>query len=208
MMEAWQEFWRLFEKGGFVMPFLLIGSLLTVAVAVERFRVFRRATAGTAAMRERLEMSLQTGDWVAALEAMRQYDNFAAQIAAAGLSEAERGSRAVELAMEGAANRGASRLRQRLDLMNLMVTLAPLLGLLGTVIGMIRAFSVLNLRSEQPFVITGGVGEALVATAAGLCVAVLSLIFLAYFRNRLDSILNDAEEIAALILQALPERTP
>lgn len=207
-MEAWQEFWRLFEKGGFVMPFLLIGSLLTVAVAVERFRVFRRATAGTAAMRERLAMSLRTGDWGAALEAIRQYDNFAAQIAAAGLSEAGRGSRAAELAMEGAANRGAARLRQRLDLMNLMVTLAPLLGLLGTVIGMIRAFSVLNLRSGQPFAITGGVGEALVATAAGLCVAVLSLIFLAYFRNRLDSILNDAEETAALILQALPERTP
>ena len=208
MMEAWQEFWRVFEKGGFVMPFLLIGSLLTVAVAVERFRAFRRATDGTAAMRERLEMSLRTGDWVAALEATRQYDNFSAQIAAAGLSEAERGSRAAELAMEGVANRGTARLRQRLDLMNLMVTLAPLLGLLGTVIGMIRAFSVLNLRSGQPFAITGGVGEALVATAAGLCVAVLSLIFLAYFRNRLDSILNDAEETAALILQALPERTP
>ena len=208
MMEAWQEFWRLFEKGGFVMPFLLIGSLLTVAVAVERFRAFRRATDGTAAMRERLEMSLRTGDWVAALEATRQYDNFSAQIAAAGLSEAERGSRAAELAMEGVANRGTARLRQRLDLMNLMVTLAPLLGLLGTVIGMIRAFSVLNLRSGQPFAITGGVGEALVATAAGMCVAVLSLIFLAYFRNRLDSILNDAEETAALILQALPERTP
>ena len=207
-MEVWQEFWRLFEKGGFVMPFLLIGSLLTVAVAVERFRAFRRATDGTAAMRERLEMSLRTGDWVAALEATRQYDNFSAQIAAVGLSEAEHGSRAAELAMEGVANRGAARLRQRLDLMNLMVTLAPLLGLLGTVIGMIRAFSVLNLRSGQPFAITGGVGEALVATAAGLCVAVLSLIFLAYFRNRLDSILNDAEETAALILQALPERTP
>ena len=88
-MEVWQEFWRLFEKGGFVMPFLLMGSLLTVAVAVERFRVFRRATAGTGAMRERLEMSLRTGDWVAALEATRQYDNFSAQIAAAGLSEAE-----------------------------------------------------------------------------------------------------------------------
>ena len=207
-MEAWQEFWRLFEKGGFVMPFLLTGSVLTAAVAVERFRVFHRATAGTAAMRERLELSLLAGDWAAALAAVQQYDNFAAQIAAAGLSQAERGSRAAELAMEGAANRGASRLRQRLDLMNLMVTLAPLLGLLGTVIGMIRSFSVLNLRSGQPFAITGGVGEALVATAAGLCVAVLSLIFLAYFRNRLDSILNDAEETAALILQTLTERAP
>ena len=207
MMEAWQEFWRLFDKGGFVMPLLLAGSLLTVAVAVERFRVFRRATAGADVMREKLAALLTAGDWAAALAAARQYENFAAQIAAAGLSQPERGSRAAELAMEGAANRGAARLRQRLDLMNLMVTLAPLLGLLGTVIGMIRSFSVLNLRSGQPFAITGGVGEALVATAAGLCVAVLSLIFLAYFRNRLDSILTDAEETAAMILQALTEKT-
>ena len=208
MMEAWQEFWRLFDKGGFVMPLLLAGSLLTVAVAVERFRVFRRATAGTDVMREELAALLTAGDWAAALAAARQYENFAAQIAAAGLSQPERGSRAAELAMEGAASRGAARLRQRLDLMNLMVTLAPLLGLLGTVIGMIRSFSVLNLRSGQPFAITGGVGEALVATAAGLCVAVLSLVLLAYFRNRLDGILNDAEETAALILQALAERQP
>ena len=208
MMEAWQEFWRLFYKGGFVMPLLLAGSLLTVAVAVERFRVFRRATAGADVMREKLAALLTAGDWAAALAAARQYENFAAQIAAAGLSQPERGSRAAELAMEGAASRGAARLRQRLDLMNLMVTLAPLLGLLGTVIGMIRSFSVLNLRSGQPFAITGGVGEALVATAAGLCVAVLSLVLLAYFRNRLDGILNDAEETAALILQALAERQP
>jgi biopolymer transport protein ExbB len=208
MLEAWQEFWRLFDKGGFVMPLLLAGSLLSVAVAVERFRAFQRATAGVAAMRERLSAALLNGDWTAALAVVRQYDNFAAQIATAGLSQTERGSRAAELAMEGAANRGAARLRQRLDLMNLMVTLAPLLGLLGTVIGMIRSFSVLNLRSGQPFAITGGVGEALVATAAGLCVAVLSLVLLAYFRNRLDGILNDAEETAALILQALAERQP
>ena len=208
MMEAWQEFWRLFDKGGFVMPLLLAGSLLTVAVAVERFRVFRRATAGADVMREKLAALLTAGDWAAALAAARQYENFAAQIAAAGLSQPERGSRAAELAMEGAASRGAARLRQRLDLMNLIVTLAPLLGLLGTVIGMIRSFSVLNLRSGQPFAITGGVGEALVATAAGLCVAVLSLVLLAYFRNRLDGILNDAEETAALILQALAERQP
>ena len=207
MMEAWQEFWRLFDKGGFVMPLLLAGSLLTVAVAVERFRVFRRATAGADVMREKLAALLTAGDWAAALAAARQYENFAAQIAAAGLSQPERGSRAAELAMEGAASRGAARLRQRLDLMNLMVTLAPLLGLLGTVIGMIRSFSVLNLRSGQPFAITGGVGEALVATAAGLCVAVLSLVLLAYFRNRLDSILNDAEETAAMILQTLAEKT-
>ncbi len=205
-MDTWGELWRLFEKGGFVMPLLLAGSIVAVAVAIDRYRVFQRATVGVEPMREQLETSLAAGEWAMALSEIRQYENLPASVAIAGLSQAERGTRAVEDAMESVANRGAARLRQRLDILNLMVTLAPLLGLLGTVIGMIRAFNVLNLRSGQPFAITGGVGEALVATAAGLCVAVLSLILLAYFRSRLDSILNDTEEVAAMILAASPER--
>ena len=84
--------------------------------------------------------------------------------------------------------------------------MAPLLGLLGTVIGMIRSFNVLNVSSGQPFAITGGVGEALVATAAGLFVAILALILLAYFRAKLDGILNDVEETAAMISGALLEK--
>ena len=108
--------------------------------------------------------------------------------------------------MEETANRGAARLRQRLDLLSLMVTMAPLLGLLGTVVGMIRAFNVLNVSSGQPFAITGGVGEALVATAAGLCVAILALSLLSYFRMRLDAVLGDLEETAALVLEAALEQ--
>jgi biopolymer transport protein ExbB len=136
----------------------------------------------------------------------RQYQNLTAVVAEAGLSRLEQGNRAMELAMEDMANRGAARLRQRLDLLNLMVTMAPLLGLLGTVVGMIRAFNVLNISSGQPFAITGGVGEALVATAAGLCVAILALSLLSYFRMRLDGVLNDLEETAALILSAALEQ--
>ena len=207
-MNIWQELWRLFEKGGFVMPLLLLGSIMAVAVAVERYRVFRRASGDTMAMREGLEMHLLTGKWDEALAVAQQYENLSAYVAAAGLEQAGRGSRTAELAMESAANRGAARLRQRLDLLSLMVTMAPLLGLLGTVIGMIRAFNVLNVSSGQPFAITGGVGEALVATAAGLCVAILSIALLAFFRVKLDGILNDVEETAAIVLAALTEQNP
>ena len=205
-MGALKELLVLFEKGGFVMPLLLLASVLAVAVAVERYRVFRRASAGTAALQESLEQHLTAGELAEAIAAAGRYDGFPATVAAAGLAQLERGSRAMELAMEGAANRGAARLRQRLDLLSLMVTMAPLLGLLGTVVGMIRAFNVLNVKDGQPFAITGGIGEALVATAAGLCVAILSLALLTYFRGWLDQLLNDAEDTAAMVLSAALER--
>lgn len=205
-METWQELWRLFEKGGFVMPVLLLGSIMAVAVAVERYRAFRIAAAKMTELRERLETQLSAGAWAEALVVAEQYGNLSALVAVAGLARQDQGPRAVEAAMEGAANRGAARLRQRLDLLSLMVTMAPLLGLLGTVIGMIRSFNVLNVSSGQPFAITGGVGEALVATAAGLFVAILALILLAYFRAKLDGILNDVEETAAMISGALLEK--
>ncbi|MHC1760904.1 MAG: MotA/TolQ/ExbB proton channel family protein [Negativicutes bacterium] len=205
-MDTWQELWRLFEKGGFVMPVLLLGSIMAVAVAVERYRAFRIAAGKMTELRERLETHLSAGAWAEALAVAQQYGNLSALVAVAGLARQDQGPRAVEAAMEGAANRGAARLRQRLDLLSLMVTMAPLLGLLGTVIGMIRSFNVLNVRSGQPFAITGGVGEALVATAAGLFVAILALILLAYFRAKLDGILNDVEETAAMISEALLEK--
>ena len=205
-MDTWQELWRLFEKGGFVMPVLLLGSIMAVAVAVERYRAFRIAAAKMTELRERLETQLSAGAWAEALVVAEQYGNLSALVAVAGLARQDQGPRAVEAAMEGAANRGATRLRQRLDLLSLMVTMAPLLGLLGTVIGMIRSFNVLNVSSGQPFAITGGVGEALVATAAGLFVAILALILLAYFRAKLDGILNDVEETAAMISGALLEK--
>ena len=207
-MDNWQNFLLLFEKGGIVMPLLLLGSVLTMAVAVERYRVFRRADLKGEGLQEKLQPLLDRGEWDAAMKLLRFSESLPAVVAAAGLRCVERGSRAVETAMEGEANRGAARLRQRLDILNFMVTLAPLLGLLGTVIGMIRAFNIMNVRSGQPAAITGGVGEALVATAAGLCVAILALASLAYFRHRLDGLLNEAEELAAMVLAAVMERNP
>ena len=200
------EFWALIEKGGLVMPLLFLGSVLSVAVAVDRFRAFQRGDANSALLQERLEPLLKQGDWKAALTEAGKTESLIALVASAGIENAVRGSRAADMAMEGVANRGAARLRQRLDILGLMVTLAPLLGLLGTVIGMIRAFNVLNVRSGQPFAITGGVGEALIATAAGLCVAILALVMLSYFRNRLDRMLGDVEEVASLVLSAIQER--
>ena len=86
-----------------------------------------------------------------------------------------------------------SRLRSHLYYLSVIVTLAPLLGLLGTISGMIRSFSIFNVQSGQAIAITGGIGEALIATAFGLCVAILALVIHSYFTQRLDRIITDME---------------
>ena len=82
--------------------------------------------------------------------------------------------------------------------------MGPLLGLLGTISGMITSFSIFNVQSGQAVAITGGVGEALIATAFGLCVAIVSLVVHAYFTQRLDRIITDME----LCFSALEWMTP
>ena len=92
-----------------------------------------------------------------------------------------------------------SKLRKRLYYLSVIVTMAPLLGLLGTISGMISAFSIFNLESGQATAITGGVGEALIATAMGLCVAIVSLGVHAYFTQRIENIVTDMEQCFSLV---------
>ena len=80
--------------------------------------------------------------------------------------------------------------------------MSPLLGLLGTIVGMIGAFSIFNLESGAPIAITGGIGEALIATATGLCVAILSLCAHSYFAHRMDNMITDMEQCCSALLEA------
>ena len=96
-----------------------------------------------------------------------------------------------------------AKLRSRLYYLSVVVTLGPILGLLGTISGMIRAFSIFNVQTGQSAAITGGVGEALIATAFGLCVAILALLIHSYFTQRLDRIITDME-LCFSALETLP----
>ena len=143
------------------------------------------------------------GDWQQALAICREAKGCAATVAKAALERGSRDLLVIEKTVEGAASLTAAKLRERLEYLDFIVTLAPLLGLLGTVIGMIQSFSVLDQREGQPFAITGGVGEALVATAAGLCVAVFALVAHAYFARQLDRLVTDMEETSYYLLNTV-----
>lgn len=190
----------LFHKGGPVMYVLLVCSLFTVTIFVERFLYYRSRSAQSQDFQQQLLPLLEKQKFNEAVQVCEQSSpNFLAAVALAGLQACQRGSQ-IENALESAAALGAARLRERLDDLSMIVTIAPLLGLLGTVIGMINSFSIFNVQSGQPMAITGGVGEALIATATGLSVAILALLLHTYLSRRVNLMITDIEQMAALIV--------
>ena len=113
------------------------------------------------------------------------------------------------MAMEAASQAERHRLKRYLPVLDTIITLAPLLGLLGTVTGMISSFGIVSEAGlGQPHAITGGVAEALIATATGLAAAILTLVPYNYFRTRAETIADCIEERATrleLTLKALQE---
>lgn len=194
-----------FQKGGLVMYPLMACSILVMAVALERYRYFRVAQGSKQNGLGDLEKNLEIGNWDGAIEICEKNTGVIAGVLTVGIRHVSHENHGMETALEGAAAIATARLRRRLDYLETVVTLAPLLGLLGTVIGMINSFSVLNVQTGQPQAITGGVGEALIATATGLCIAILAMIIHSFFKNWLDAIITDMEQ-ACIDLIAIVNR--
>jgi biopolymer transport protein ExbB len=192
----------LFHKGGPVMYLLVLCSFGVIAIAIERFLYYQVMATDTQAFLTKLKPLLEGRRVSEAMELCETTPKIVYQIAQEGLAAYQRGSH-VESSLESAAQLSSSRLRQSLNYLSAIVTLAPLLGLLGTVIGMIHSFSVFNVQAGQPMAITGGVGEALVATATGLCVAVMALLSHTYFSHRLDVFVTDMEQVCAVVVNYL-----
>lgn len=189
-----------FHRGGPVMYLLLLCSLSVAAIAIDRFLFYRRAAAGGKELLTRMES--QRGAALRAISLTDGEDGVAAFLLKAGQGAAASVGD-VTLAVESAYSEAAMQLRARLNYLSMIVTLAPLLGLLGTIFGMIDSFNVFSMSAEEPLAITGGIGEALTATAFGLCVAIFALVVHTVFAQRLDQILALMDRASAVILSGL-----
>ncbi len=192
----------LFSKGGLVMYPLLACSILVVAVTLERYFCYRTARTNIEILLNSLEPQVKNKNWQNAIDICQRSQGIAAEFLLKGIMAANKPYSSLEPLLDGWASIAAAKLRYRLSYLDTIVTLAPLLGLLGTVTGMIQAFSVLNIKSGQPLAITGGIGEALIATAAGLCVAILALASHSHFINQLDLVISELEQAANFLLAA------
>jgi len=176
-------------KGGLVMIPLAVCSVLSLAVILERAWFWLRVRSTGAA--EHVLQLAAAGKWEDAVERAHASPAPQARVLAAGLAHRDDGA---TLAMEAAAREEMARMRRALPVLDTIVTLSPLLGLLGTVTGMIAAFGVISTSGiNQPHAITGGVAEALIATAAGLGVAIVTLVPYNFFLARAERTLDEIE---------------
>lgn len=203
-MQAITDLIMYFQKGGLVMWPLLACSVTVIAIAIERFIYYKSVDSG-AVFAAHYCAAVRSGDFAVATELARKGSGQCAQMLADVAAIA--GGKAEKSAfLESRAGIFMATLRDKLDYLGIIVTMSPLLGLLGTIVGMIGAFSIFNVEAGAPMAITGGIGEALIATATGLCVAILSLCAHSYFAHRMDNMITDMEQCFSALLEAETRR--
>lgn len=197
----------LLSKGGLVMIPLLACSIISVAVLLERHVRVNKARANASHVIMEAEDAIYDGDPARAAKILEAHDSSVARVLAAGIRSYRLGERAVERAMEEQGTREVSSLTARLSWLDTIITIAPLLGLLGTVTGMISAFHVIATKEgiSTPTAITGGVAEALVATATGLAIAIITLVGHNAVQEKIKGIVSEIEARANAMLNTIAE---
>ena len=183
---------------------LLACSVTVIAIAIERFIYYKSVDSG-AAFASRYCAAVRSGDFAVATELARKGSGQCA-LMLADVAAVDGGKAEKSAFLESRAGIFMATLRDKLDYLGIIVTMSPLLGLLGTIVGMIGAFSIFNVEAGAPMAITGGIGEALIATATGLCVAILSLCAHSYFAHRMDNMITDMEQCFSALLEAETRR--
>ncbi len=195
---------ELFFKGGPFMYPLLAASIIGVAVIIERAVTLSRARTDVRKLMKRvLDAVHSKGVDAAAAECERTRGPIAA-ILHAGLKRAERGTEAVERAIETAGTIETSFLERGLIWLATLATIAPLLGFLGTVSGMIRAFNAIaEAEQVNAKLVASGISEALITTATGLLVAIPIQTFHNFFVAQIDRFIIEMEETTADLVDTL-----
>jgi biopolymer transport protein ExbB len=200
---------ELFLAGGWVMWPILVCSGIAVGIIVERFWSLRR--------REIIPSNLgqEVRDWAARqvldpahIETLRGNSPLG-EILASALDIRDRPREQIRERVEGVGRQVMHRLERFLNTLGTIAGITPLLGLLGTVFGMIRMFlGILSHGVGDASRLAGGIGEALVSTAAGLCVAIPALMFYRYFRGLVAEYVMEMEKQAMLLLDTLDRQEP
>lgn len=192
-----ETLFSLIKKGGPVMIPLGIGSVLAFALGIERFISLRRDRVIPPGFKAGLDAAWK-GDTTGKQAIVYCESNAGpcGKIFKAGLQRLNKGEDAVEKAIEDAGYREADKMKRSLRTLTIVASVSPLLGLLGTVYGMIEAFQMASsVGMGKSDVLAKGIYEALVTTATGLTIAIPVLLIYQYLSGRVDAIVDDLDEM-------------
>jgi biopolymer transport protein ExbB len=198
--------WDYVERGGPVMWPLVLLSVLGVAVAIWRWWVLRQVTRDVPSFMKELRTRLVEGDIDGAIAVCDRFPSPVSSIVRAGLSRYGRPRDQVERALEDASAHELAVLEKGLPILATIAMVAPLLGFLGTVTGMINSFEALaSVGLNNPAAVAKGISEALITTAAGLIIAIPIQMAYNYFVTRVNSLVRNMESAANVVLEAIPD---
>ncbi len=189
---------QIFKSGGPVMYPLLACSILALTVIIDRF-IFWIATdmrRKEPLLQEVIDLC-RAGDWDAVRQKVTGSRDYIIRVLISGILHREF---SMVKAMEAAAVDELKRMRRYLGVLDTMITVAPLLGIFGTVIGIITSFDVLGSTGiEHPQQVTAGIAQALITTATGLGIAILSVFPYNYFNSRVENAAHAIEKYATML---------
>ena len=198
---------QIVTAGGWLMLPIIACSVIALAIIAERFFTLRESKV--------LPVNLVADVWRLAStkqlteEKVREYQHGSplGQIVAAGLLNRHKDREAMKEAIEEVGGQVAHELERYLNALGTIASITPLLGLLGTVIGMIKVFTnITTVGVGNPALLAGGISQALVTTAGGLMIAIPSLIFYRYFRGKVNGLVVDMEKESLKLVDVLQKR--
>ena len=188
---------QLVSAGGTCMIFLGILSVAAVALIIYHFLNIHPEKLVPRDFTENLLFLLEKKEYQKATSVCKQQENMISKIALKGLEKLPKGKAVVEQALQYEGRATIEKLWQNLNYLGDMAVIAPMLGLLGTIIGMINAFNFFKLGTIHPTVLTQGLAKAMINTAFGLVITVPCLVFYSYFRGKISTITSTAEAVAS-----------
>jgi len=195
---------RFIQGGPFFMGIVLITLILGLAIAIERIIYLNLATTNTKKLLNSVEEALASGGVEAAKEICRNTRGPVASIFFQGLDRSKDGIEASEKAIVGYGGVQMGLLEKNISWLSLFIALAPMLGFMGTVIGMIKAFDNIAASNEMsPATVATGIQVALLTTVFGLVVAIILQIFYNYIISKVDSIVNNMEDASISLVDLL-----
>ena len=195
---------RFIEGGAGFMGIVLLCLILGLAIAIERIIFLNLSTSNTKKLTQNVEDALASGGVDAAKEICRDTKGPVASIFYQGLDRVDEGLEQVEKAVVSYGGVQMGQLEKNVSWISLFISLAPMLGFMGTVIGMISAFDKIEAAGDMnPSLVAGGIKIALLTTVFGLVVAIILQIFYNYIIAKIDSIVNDMEDASITLMDLL-----
>ncbi len=194
---------ELFRAGGPLMWIILLCSLVALTIIFERLLTLRTRQVAPSHLREQVIELATSGRMTGErINKVREHSPLG-QVLAAGLENWHRGEGAVREGLEETGKVVVHRLARYLNTLGTIASITPLIGLLGTVIGMIKVFTAITASGVgDPTVLSGGISEALITTAAGLSVGIPCLMFYRHFRGKIAELAVTLEEEALALIDS------